>query len=781
MAALAVVRLFRKKAEQAAAFALETTAKAKTVMKGQGGGKRMTATLALILLFVIFQYGVSPLAAVQRRSSSLIVTDRKGVILCGRLSSETEWRLPVPLAEMGRWMPEVVVALEDRRFWFHNGVDLPAIMRAARLNYSESRIVSGGSTITSQVIRLSIGRERTLVNKAKEFWQAMALELFMTKREILELYLNITPYGSNIRGVEAAALSWFGKQAKDMTLAEAALLAGILRSPTYYRPDSYPERARELRDRLINALEERGVASPEEATLARLEPLPTEKKSLPSFFVQAASRVEASTGAWGTADKYGRLRSTLDMNMQYLLQSELLRTLSSMDEGVTAAAVLVENKTGAVLGYIGNAREGQNVAAAWVDCAAARRSPGSTLKPFVYSLAFESGGLIPATMLADYGDGDEPRNFDRMLRGPVSARTALADSLNVPAVRVLRSLGGRKTLNLYHRLGFRHFTEDAAWYGDSLILGGCEVTALELARAYRTLANGGVSAPLVWAEKSGKPHQTQVLTEESVALVLDVLKDTRRLIPFYGELFGEEGTVIAFKTGTSYGRRDAWAAAVTPLHTLIIWLGDPSGRPHYQLVGITAAAQPAIRIMRSITPKGSEWFALPKGVKKGEFCPLSGQLRNPYCPLGTEELYIDRISRRDPCSLHMLEQGNVTVKWPRELKEFFKQQAPVGTTRDLKITSLRSGAAYYIHGARERLELVASGGGGELFWFVNGQYYDSSGPDRDRAVFWAMAQGRHKITVTDEKGKTADVEILVKKDLPAREAAEEQLRNLIDL
>lgn len=772
----------QKKVLKAAAFIQGVAARAKIAVRRRDGDARTAAALVLLLSFFVFQYIAFPFAAVQRRPSSLVVTDRKGVLMRGRLSSDNEWRLPVPLAEMGRWMPEVVIALEDRRYWFHNGVDLPAVLRAASQNYSNERVISGGSTITSQVIRLSIGRERTLANKAIEFWQAMTLELFMTKREILELYLNITPYGGNIRGVEAAALSWFGKQAKDLTLAEAALLAGILRSPTAYRPDRHPERVRELRDRLIETLEARGVASPEEAARAKREPIPTEKRALPSFFAQAASRVEESSGAWGTADKYGRLRSTLDMDVQHLLLSELSGVLVSMEDGVTAAAVLVENKTGTVLGYIGNAREGQKVDAAWVDCAVARRSPGSTLKPFVYALAFESGELIPATMLADSEGSNEPRNFDRMFRGPVSARTALADSLNIPAVRVFRSQGGRKTLDLYSRLGFRHFTRDAAWYGESLILGGCEVTALELARAYRTLANGGIGAPLIWAEKSGKPHQTRILTEESVALTLDVLKDTRRLIPLYGELFGEEGTVIAFKTGTSYGRRDAWTAAVTPAHTLIIWFGDPTGRPHYQLVGITAAASPAIRIMREITPKGSEWFELPKGVKRGELCPLSGQLRNPYCPLSTQELYIDKVSRRDPCSLHAFEDGNVIVKWPRDLEDFFKQTTPANIVRELKITSLRAGAVYYMQGERSRLELAAAGGRGELFWFVDGQYYDSNGSGRDQSVFWRMAEGQHKITAADESGKTADVEIVVKKTTPGRsEEEEESLDDLIEL
>lgn len=758
---------------------IKVVVKIKAVTAKRGVNGQTAATLVLLFIFLIIQCLTFQFASISRRPASLVVTDRSGFVMRGKLSADSEWRLPIPLSEMGQWMPKVVVELEDRRFWTHNGIDLVAIARAIRQNYAESRVISGGSTITSQVIRLSVARARTPLNKVIEFWQAMTLEIFMTKREILEIYLNITPYGGNIRGVEAASLTWFGKQARDMTLAEAALLAGILRSPTAYRPDRYPERARALRDRLIDTLELRGVVTAEEAARARLELIPTEKKSLPAIFTQATSRVETASGAWRRTDKYGRLRSTLDMDMQYLLQSELDGVLSTMEPGVTAAAVLVENQTGKVRGYIGNAREGRKLDAAWVDCGAAPRSPGSTMKPFVYALAFESGELTPATMLADAGGDAEPRNFDRMYRGPVSARTALADSLNIPAVRVFRSQGGQKTLDLYSRLGFRQFKKNAEWYGDSLILGGCEVTALELARAYRTLANGGVDAPLVWAESAGGSHKTRVLTEAATALTLDVLKDARRLIPLYNEIFGEEGIVIAFKTGTSYGRRDAWTAAVTPRYTLIVWFGDPAGRPHYQLVGIKTAAQPAIRIMRKITPKGSKWFELPEEVRHGPVCALSGALPNSWCPQSREELYINKVSRREPCALHVLEQGSVAIQWPSELENFFRQGLEAETKLQLKITSLRPNSTYIKRSENERVELAASGGRGELFWFVDGSYHDSSGSERDNTVFWTMQEGGHKITAADESGATADVHITISKS--GGETIEEDLPPLEEL
>ena len=491
-------------------------------------------------------------------------------------------------------------------------------------------------------------RERTLPNKLLEFTQAAALEFILTKDEILEIYLNSVPFGGNTRGVEAAARTWFGKPAKNLSLAEAALLTALLRGPSYYRPDRHPERALELRDRLIDTLAERGVATEEEARRAKLEPLPKSRLPIATERIQAADAAAKHGNAREHLDKYGRFRSTLDADKQNILLAELRAALANMDDGVTAAAVLVENKTAKVRGYVGNAREGTGARAAWVDCAASPRSPGSALKPFIYALAFERGVSAPAAMIADIPDADDAagvRNFDRLYRGPVSARTALADSLNVPAVKMFRAAGAESVLGLLRRLGFSRLTHEAAWYGDSLALGGCEVTPLELALAYRTLAAGGRDAPLVWYENAPAPDETPLLSEAAAALTLDVLKDARRNLPAYAGA-ENDGKIIAFKTGTSYGLRDAWCAAVTPEWTLVVWLGDPSGCPRANLAGLTAAAPAAVRVMLRLTQKNAPWFALPASVEKAELCPLSGAPRGQWCPQKTTDLVIKNLARK---------------------------------------------------------------------------------------------------------------------------------------
>lgn len=723
----------------------------------KAGGASSLALIAIILVYAAAA-ATAPLDRLRNRPASMTVTDRRGVPICGTLSSEGEWRLPVPLSEMGRWMPLVVVEIEDRRFYAHRGVDWLALARAARQNGRAGRVVSGASTITSQLIRAAFPCERTMANKLLEFARASALEYILPKDEILELYLNTVPFGGNTRGVEAAARSWFGKQAKDLSLAEAALLTALLRGPSFFRPDRHPERAREIRDRIIETLEMRGAVSSEEARRAKLTPLPRERRALSSGKRQAAMMAAKMGGAKNRLDRYGRFRSALDPDMQNLLSSELRAALADMDGAVTAAAVLVENKTGKVRGYVGNAREGAPGAAAWVDCAARPRSPGSALKPFVYALAFDRGIAAPSTMIADVPEKtDGARNFDRMYRGPVTARAALCDSLNVPAVKMLRAAGAETFLGLLRRMGFSTLGREASWYGDSLVLGGCEVSPLELARAYRALAAGGRYAPLVWAEESAPPEETPVISEAAAALVADILKDTRRNLPAYANS-DSDGKIIAFKTGTSYGLRDAWTAAFTPEWTLVVWLGDPGGAPRGKLVGLTAAAPAAARIMLRLTKKDAPWFALPPSVKKTELCPLSGAPPNRWCPSRVTGLVIRGVTSSEPCRLHAERGGEIKIIWPDELARFFANRAETLPAR-LKITSPRAGAAYLSRDGG-RLILSAEGGKGAVYWFADGKYIGAS--ESGQNISWLMRPGEHTITAADGEGGTDKAKITVK-------------------
>ncbi len=711
----------------------------------------------------------------------MVVTDVQGAPLQGYLSISEEWSLPVPLDEMGKWMPIVAVALEDRRFFSHPGADVISLSRAMIQNIRAGKVISGGSTITTQLIRLSVPRKRTLGSKAAEFWQAIQLERLMTKNRILELYLNKAPFGSNIRGIEAAARAWFSKPAKELSLSEAAILAGLLRGPAYYRPDRHPERVLLLRDRLLDRLEELGIASSDEIRRAKLESVPAKRFAIPSSCREASAHVAAQGASPELRDGYGRIRSSIDRRMQYIAEQELRLALSGLPDEITAAAVIVENETGLIRAYAGNMRGEKDGPASWVDCGSSPRSPGSLLKPFAYALAFESGKLTPSSMLADTPMSmgqSAPRNFDRHYRGPVSARTALADSLNVPAVRVLRSIGPNRLLDLYRRLGFSSITNDAAWYGDSMVLGGCEVSLLEAAGAYRTLATGGNSGQISWIEEAPSVEKRKVISSGASALTIDILKDERRLMPLYRELFGEEGTVIAFKTGTSYGLRDAWTAAVTKLYTLVVWFGDPTGKPHEALVGIRTAAPPAVRIMRKITPPGSNWFEYPSEVKNGEVCPLSGSPRNQFCPAGMTDIFIEGLSSREPCRLHVMGNNGPEVRWPPEIELFFSGSESRSAVSVIEITSPKNNASYIVRSGGGKILMNSKGGEGEIYWFVDGELCPRA--EGSREVWWQMSEGRHKISAADAFGNSAYVWVDVKtgslngpaEELPVLEEAE---------
>ncbi len=708
------------------------------------GGLLLGALCAFVLLFRSWE-SMGGLAPVESRLSawprSTAVRDRKGALLSVTLSEDGEFCLPVLLSEMGRWMPLVVVEVEDRRFWSHGGVDWFSLARAALGNVFLKKGRTGASTITSQIIRICWPAERNVRTKLREFAQARSLEKRHSKEELLATYLNIIPLGSNLRGVEAAALAWFGRSCRDLTIAQAALLAVMVKGPTAYRPDLHPKAALARRNWAISLLEKRGRITAEQARLARAEPLPTARRALPAdewvFCAKAASLSPERD-----------ITSTLDRAMQKTLRAALLDALAEFDTSVTASGVLIENKTGAVRAYVPNARRGQKGAPAeWVDCASALRSPGSALKPFAYALAFEDGTLSPASLMADTPltlSGRAPRNFDRIYRGPVSAAVALVDSLNVPAVRILRREGGERLLQKLRLLGFSSLTQTAAHYGDSLVLGGCEVSPMQLATAATALAREGELVRPRFAE-SDPVVEHSVFSPESAWITTNILADPSRLPTLLRSVDPVKGR-FAFKTGTSYGLRDAWTVGWNDRWTLAVWLGDPTGEPHPGLVGLGAAAPAVLETLRALP--GGGFSAPPPGVTVRQVCALSGQLPSPLCPRTVKEYAVAGISPSAACTMHHLEQGKVVVVWPPELSAYM--ESPREKKSELSITSPLADASYLKHEEGANLVLRAEGSG-EYFWFVDGRYVGRG--TADRPCLWPMKRGKHRLSVTDALGR----------------------------
>ncbi|MDR1395109.1 MAG: penicillin-binding protein 1C, partial [Deltaproteobacteria bacterium] len=493
---------------------------------------------------------------------------REGEILYTELSASGQWLWPEKLDQMGPHLPRLAAAVEDKRFYRHPGVDPLALLRALGQNILSGRIVSGGSTITVQTVKLLNPSPRTLVAKGREFASALKLESQLSKDEILELYLNLAPMGGNIQGVGAASWAYYGKRPNELSLGESLTLIAVLRKPSQYRPDRFPEKARRRRDLLLERLFAKGAITRRERDLALAEPVIPGRRAFPRRIPHLARRIlNEQPRSWktGSPDSAG-LRTAVSDRLQKLMVQRLGQALEPFPQAVTGAGVLLDSRTGEVLAYTGNARPEE--AGGWLDLALARRSPGSALKPFIYLAAFNQGWLTPASMLADtpWGlSGQAPRNFDEKYRGPVTASYALAQSLNVPAVRVLRRLGPEAAAEVLRQAGFR--TDPGRDYGDSLVLGGAEVTLEELVSAYGALARQGRKVtPHFLAGETDQAEAPVIFPAEASWMVNQILTEPSRRPRGLG------GRGLAFKTGTSPGFRDAWLAVYSPEHTLVMWL-----------------------------------------------------------------------------------------------------------------------------------------------------------------------------------------------------------------
>lgn len=714
--------------------------------------------------------------------------DRQGRLYHARLSADQEWLLPVPLSEMGPWLPKVAVTIEDKRFERHAGVDFLALSRAAWQNIRHGRVISGASTITSQVVRISTDKDRSLFNKYVEFIQALKVERRLDKPQILEIYLNRAPFGGNLRGVEAAARVYFNKTARDLSLGESALLVALLRGPTLYRPDRNPALAAQRRDLILDRLAARGLISPAEAAAAKAEPVKGrqgEGLGLPRQAWHLAELILAEVGGaeawrWGGADRQYGLKTSLDLKSQDLLEMRFRLGLERFPERVTGAGAIMDNRSGEILAYVGNARWQPGGRQHWVDCARAFRSPGSTLKPFIYLSAFSDRGLTPASMLADTPlklSGQAPRNFDEFYRGPVSAQTALADSLNAPAVRVLRLAGQTRIQEILRRAGFSHLGREGRYYGDALALGGCEVTLWQMLKAYGTLASSGTETKPTWRRDlptvdSGPTdkdkRRKQVFSAGAAWLVNECLKDDSRL-PINLRLSRENSFTgeLAFKTGTSHGLRDAWLAAYTPARTIVLWAGDPAGSAHPDLVALRALGPVMVPLVNDLKIPAN-WPPRPEGLESYAACSVSGQPAGPHCPAHYPAYRLAAGARSHPCRIHILKGGRVMAQWPPELAGFMAALDEGADSRPGLNPDFRSGpvissplknGTIILDETGGRIPLRSEGARGLVHWFVNDEFYRSA-PAGFTPVL-ELSPGRHRISLVDADGRTAANEISV--------------------
>jgi len=528
-----------------------------------------------------FVYSLGPTPLGEKLDYSHAVLDRGGHLLRAYATKEGRWRLPAQAKDVDPRFLRLLFAYEDKHFYGHHGIDPEAMARAAWQFVATGHIVSGGSTLTMQVARLLEPREhRTMAAKLRQIVRALELERALSKSQILSLYLSLAPYGGNLEGIRAASLAYFGKEPRKLTLGEAALLVALPQSPEQRRPDRYPERAHVARDRVLDRAVAAGVVPRDEIARAKVEAVPHERKALPVLAPHAADQIVA-------AEPDRRIhRLTIEANLQRTLEDLARERARALGQRISVAILAVDNESGEVRARVASADYFEARRAGQVDMTQALRSPGSTLKPFIYGLGFEDGFLHPETLIDDrpmrYGSYT-PENFDQSFQGTVTVRRALQFSLNVPAIAVLGRVGVNRLSARLSGAGAALVLPKNEAPGLAIGLGGVGIKLSDLVMLYTGLAREGSAVPLVERVDAATGVSRRLLDPVAAWYVGNILIGAP---PPENAAAGR----IAFKTGTSYGYRDAWAVGFDGRMTIGVWVGRPDGAPVPGLIGRVSAA-----------------------------------------------------------------------------------------------------------------------------------------------------------------------------------------------
>ncbi len=716
------------------------------------------------------------------------------------------WRYPVKTDEVSPYYLEALLTYEDRWFYQHPGVNPLALGRAAWQNLSGGRVLSGGSTLSMQVARLLDPHERTLPGKLRQLWRTAQLEWHLSKDQILTLYLNRAPFGGTLQGVAAASWAYLGKSPQQLTRSEAALLAVLPQAPSRVRPDRHPERAQAARDKVLLRLAEYQVWPQAAVDEALEEPLLLAPRLEPSLAPLLARRLNRPHSP-------PLIRTTLDASLQRRLEDLLLGWRARLPDHTSAAIIVVETETMAVRAYLGSVDINDARRFGHVDMINALRSPGSTLKPFLYGMAMDAGLIHSESLLQDvprrYGDY-RPGNFSMGFSGPVSASSALALSLNLPAVQLLEAYGPKRFAADLRNGGVALSLPALAEPNLALILGGAGSRLEDLVSGYSALARGGNSANLR-LQPQDELVERRMLSPGSAWIIRRILSGQARPDRDPSAALVQRPS-LAWKTGTSYGFRDALAIGVGPRYLIGVWIGRPDGTPVPGQFGLASAAPLMLQVHDVVSNRDSQRGivapvqAVPSTVGVAAICwPLGQPLSKsaPNCrrqrfawtldhttpptllaadqPLGVglrETLWVDpqglRVGPQCPGA-----QPREIALWPAPLEPWLPRverreaRLPAAST-DCPPPALNAVTALTIVGVREgdrlrrpaasqallRLALSALGGDGRRWWFLNGAPLGDSG-HQETLNTTLDRPGRYQLSVLDESGQTARVEFSV--------------------
>ena len=714
-------------------------------------------------------------------------------MLAAYLSKDDKWRMQAHLNEISPYLIKAITEKEDKWFYWHLGVNPIAVVRAFFQNIVTGKRVSGASTITMQVARMLEPGNRTYLKKIEEMFRAFQLEIHYSKKEILEMYLSMLPYGGNVEGVKAASYIYFNRPPSKLSLAQAILMAVIPNDPNNLRVDLNKSNAIVMRNKWIQKFIKKGVFKKSDLLDALNEPLDAKRYAIkiraPHFSEYVAQNFHGD-------EIKTSLVPSVQRKAEKLLSNYVKRVRSK--QVTNGAVIIIDNQSNSVAGYCGSADFYDKSISGQVDGVNSVRSPGSTLKPILYSLAFDKGLLTPQMKLLDLPtdiNGYEPENYNLKFHGQVTAKYALMNSLNIPAVRLLQKVGLHNFLSVLEKGGFTDIAEHKKSLGLSVILGGCGVRLNQLTGFYTTFANKGILYPLNYlaSGKKDKKVSTPIFTPGAVYLTSQILTSNERP-DFPAEFLSYTNLPkIAWKTGTSYGKRDAWAIGYNPDYTIGVWMGNFNGRGAPELSGAEMAVPILFELFNSIDYRPKKlWFDQPDDIGKREVCSETGLLPSKYCKSIITDYYIKRVSPNKRCDLYkpvyvskdekisyctecLPDSGYKKIAYPNYDPEltlwFLKNKIPFKrppphnpycTARfsgaGPKIISPSAGYDYYIEkGSKEQIMLMAASDPSieEQYWYINDKFYAKSKPGKK--LFFNPVDGPIKITCLDNLGRKVSI------------------------
>lgn len=725
----------------------------------------------------------------RKRFNSVKFYDRDGNLLQEVLSQNSKRSVYVSIDKVSPYFLQAIIVSEDKKFYQHKGIDYGAICRAIYQNIKSKRVVSGASTITLQLARMINPGKRTMVKKIKEAYLAYRLEAGMDKETILEEYINRLPMGGNLYGVEGGARAYFGIPSSDLTLAQATFLASIPNSPNKLNPYNNLKEIKVRQKYVLENIYKRGLI-PKERIKGVLKENVLLKPQISSFLApHFAFHLMCNMPVNAQV-----VRTTIDGELQKMIQEQINKVLYKLRRfNVTnAAAILLDNHTGEVLAYVGSAdyfnkdNEGEN------DGVRAARQPGSTLKPFLYLMAMEEG-FNPATIISDiptYYRMPEgiysPKNYSEKFHGPTRLREALANSLNIPAVRILAKIGIDRFLSRLREYEFHSLNKGADYYGIGLVLGGGEVNLYELTRAYMCLARMGHFIPIKEILAINGEEQNEAIDEKIIStyqmnyLISDILSDRFARASEYGfTSVLNFPFVCAVKTGTSFHFCDNWTIGFTKDFTLGVWVGNFNHSSMQNVSGVSGAGPIFANIMMMLY-NDREWpekYPIPSDIVKVPICALSGKKPNINCSSIIEEIIPERDLanyERDICNMHIKHKGEIFTVLPEKYHEWAKNlgiKTPPNEycqEKEFSISNPKDGVIYYRLSNLSpefqsiRFELKNSTTEGKIEWILNGIHLQTT--SKEHSFLWQVNPGRYilKAVSEDDNNLSDSIEFIVR-------------------